>query len=165
MVGIRVEVQVDIDVLIAVREAAIKAPRLMGLAYDRALRRIKPRILADIQAAPPPNTPADYPLRWKSQKQRRFVMAKLRRENNLPYQRTGALQKSWRLRTVYSDGAGVLSLESDDPKATFVQGDDQQPMFIDSGWPNIADVITKYDEQLTDILIDTWATVVVPEYI
>lgn len=31
--------------------------------------------------------PITYPVQWDSDKQRRYVMAKLRKENNLPYQR------------------------------------------------------------------------------
>jgi hypothetical protein len=154
------EVQVDRDVLDAIQEAVRKAPGRVKNDYKRAIRRVKPRILADIRDIPPPNTPADYPLRWKSAKQRRYVMAKLREDDNLPYQRTGELQKSWDVNLDTTTDTGVLLLESSDPKAIFVQGDYQQPMFIDSGYPTLAEVVSKYDELLTDILIDTWYTAV-----
>lgn len=39
--------------------------------------------------------PVEYPVQWDSEKQRKFVMAKLRRENNLPYRRTGAYERSY----------------------------------------------------------------------
>lgn len=42
--------------------------------------------------------PVTYPIDWDSPKQRRFVMAKLRRENNLPYRRTGRYEASWKVK-------------------------------------------------------------------
>lgn len=39
--------------------------------------------------------PVTYPIQWDSERQRRFVMAKLRAENNLPYKRIGAYQRGW----------------------------------------------------------------------
>lgn len=47
-----------------------------------------------------PGLPVTYPIEWDSEKQRRFVMAKLKRENNLPYKRTNAYVNGWALTTL-----------------------------------------------------------------
>lgn len=47
-----------------------------------------------------PGKPVTYPIQWDSDKQRMFVMAKLRRENNLPYKRTGAYVNGWKVSTL-----------------------------------------------------------------
>lgn len=39
--------------------------------------------------------PITYPVQWDSERQRRFVMWKLRKENNLPYRRTGKYVAAW----------------------------------------------------------------------
>jgi len=44
--------------------------------------------------------PVTYPIQWDSDKQRRFVMAKLSEEGNLPYQRTGAYQRGWKVTSL-----------------------------------------------------------------
>jgi len=40
--------------------------------------------------------PVTYPIQWDSERQRRFVMWKLRKEGNLPYRRTDRYRFSWR---------------------------------------------------------------------
>lgn len=39
--------------------------------------------------------PIRYPVQWDSERQKRFVIAKLRRENNLPYARSHRYRLSW----------------------------------------------------------------------
>jgi hypothetical protein len=74
-----------------VTDAAKQAERLKLLVQaatrsaldviDTAVGQIKARM----QVEPPPPS---YPIKWDSEKQRRYVMAKLRKENNLPHTRT-----------------------------------------------------------------------------
>jgi hypothetical protein len=46
--------------------------------------------------------PITYPVQWDSERQRRYVMAKLRKENNVPYRRTGLYAAGWKTeRTAY----------------------------------------------------------------
>lgn len=47
-----------------------------------------------------PGAPIRYPVQWDSEKQRRFVMAKLKRENNLPYRRTGQYNAAWQIQPI-----------------------------------------------------------------
>lgn len=57
-----------------------------------ALRETASRVRARMAEAGKPIT---YPVQWDSPKQLRYVIAKLRRENNLPYRRRGAYQASY----------------------------------------------------------------------
>lgn len=154
----RVDIQVDTDVLDAIRYTAQQSPRLMQTAYDRALRRWRPRILVDLRAAPTLG-PDDYPRRWKSERQRRAYFATNGFGGGIPYRRTGALEKAWKITLKTQSATGVLAIENDNKAAEFVQGDRAQPMHLDSGWPQAANVVSKYDALLTDVLIDTWYTI------
>jgi hypothetical protein len=48
-------------------------------------------------------SPSTSPVQWDSEKQRKYVMAKLRKDDNLPYKRTGEYQRSWK-KTQLSNG-------------------------------------------------------------
>ncbi len=159
-----VEILAPFDVLDAIDDAAKKAPGLMKTAYNRALRRLKPRILRDLQNEPPVLSETNYPLRWKSAKQRRYVMAMLRRTDNLPYRRTHELRDGWEVNLNATSDGGILALENDAPATRYVQGDDAQPMHLVNGWPQAADIVVKYEDLAEDILIDTWAILVFPEF-
>ena len=83
-----------------------------------------------------------YPLDWQSDKQRRYVMAKLRRENNLPYRRTGEHTRAWEF--VYkadANGAGVLTLRNRKKASRFIfggfrPGNTFQQRMHKPNWPN-----------------------------
>jgi hypothetical protein len=103
-----------------------------------------------------------YPIRWTSERQRRFVMAKLRRENNLPYRRTGALVNAWDVSVnvqqvsrveawraevlIFLAKLGVGSLPTTPPASViievsnpsdveqYVTGVNQQGFHQDTGW-------------------------------
>jgi hypothetical protein len=153
---IRVDIIADTDILLAIEDAARKAPGLMTTVYTRAVNRMRPRILARLKINP--GSPR-YPIRWKSAKQRRYVMAKLRREGNLPYKRTGDLLRAYDVQVVQqSPTNAIFEVINTDPKARFVVGDDAQPMHLDSGWVQIADVVSNADLELQDILIDAYFT-------
>jgi len=81
-----------------------------------------------------------YPIRWASEKQRKYVMAKLRRENNLPYRRTGKLARSWRIRAALQLVGGQVWMENPATIAAYIYGSrvgqsPQQPFHKDTGWP------------------------------
>lgn len=97
--------------------------------------------------------------RWKSKKQMRFVMAMLRKANNLPYKRTHTLVKQWHIRFHWRGDAGEMLLENLSPIMRYVQGDDQQPMHADSRWPQLAPTVAKYQPIATRVLVATWHAV------
>lgn len=128
----------------------------MNTAYKRAVGRLRQQITEELSREPGKWAGKR---RWKSERQRRFVMAKLRRDNNLPYQRSHRLSKSWTTDLVTGTEGGVFTVENDTPYMRFVQGDDAQPMHLDSGWPQEGVIISKYRELAEEILIQTWFTV------
>lgn len=73
-------------------------------AADETLTEIKRQMSA-------PGQPITYPVQWDSEKQKRFVIAKLREEGNLPYSRTDAYRNGWTI-TKHPDG---LSLSNKHP--------------------------------------------------
>jgi hypothetical protein len=83
--------------------------------------------------------PPRYPLQWESERQRRFVMAKLRRENNLPYQRTHAYVAGWHVIGDYTGGLTSITVEHLWAAAQYVGGRRQQRFHRHTGWPNAAD--------------------------
>lgn len=156
MSAIAVEVRVDKDVLDAIQRDIPRHGKLLEKAFRRQVTRVRRLILDALSEEP--GAP-QYPLRWKSRKQQHYVMAKLRAEGNLPYQRTHALSQGWDAVFEVNDDGGVLNLTNDQDYAGFVQGDDAQPFHLDTGWTQVAEVVAKYNEDLTDRLIDTWFVV------
>lgn len=99
-----------------------------------------------------PGTPK-YPLKWASEKQRRFVMAKLTRENNLPYRRSHDLSQAWEVIIKIEGGVLRFIIENPAPQAKFVYGSlakdvsaaarFQQPFHRQTGWQQ-ASVTARY---------------------
>lgn len=143
------------DILDAVRAGAKDAPRKMRRELGKIARG--PTAQALIRAlATEPGRPR-YPLRWKSARQRRYVMAMLRRAGNIPYRRTHRLAQGWRVvLDSIQEGYGVFRVENNDRAVQFVQGDYAQPYHLDTGWPQAAPMIRAYDERFTSEVIDAW---------
>lgn len=149
----------DTDIFEAIERDLGKSPRLFETAIKRQNTRFKRRILKVLRQYP---GPPSYPIRWKSERQRRYVMAKLRRENNLPYQRTGRLRQGWKVDNRITPGGGYIEVFNEVPYARFVQGDDAQPFHLDTGWTQAAPVIANERARLEDVLIETYLTIVDP---
>lgn len=159
--------QIDIrpaqDILDAIEDGARQAPGRFKNDIPRYLRAFKSRNLIKIRRAIPLRlTQANYPLRWKSRKQQRYVMMKLRREGNLPYDRSGLLEESYDITVKLDNNGGVFELTNTAAHARFVIGDDQQPFHIDNGWQSIARQSNDLRDELEDGLIETWYTAVDP---
>lgn len=153
---IRVTATVPVDILDAIDDQMAKTPGIMQTAWKRALGQIRSQILSELSREP--DKPR-YPLRWKSPRQRRAVMAKLRREGNLPYQRTHRLARGWQVDFRDVADGGIMQVYNNVPYADFVQGDSAQPMHLDTGWIQAAPVITKWEDVAADRLISTWFVV------
>lgn len=150
---ISVEVRVEPDITNALRETINSNTGQFNSKVQRKLSQLGSRLLEELRKEP---GPPKYPLRWASAKQRRFVMAKLRRENNLPYTRTHALVRGYRVVLDVKDDGGVFLVENESAVARYVVGDDQQPFHIDTGWRGLADIVTTFEDDAQDELIDTW---------
>lgn len=146
--------QLDLDVLDATRETALQAPARMRRELGSIARGpIAQQIIAKLSKEPPP---PKRPIDWTSDRQRRFVMAKLRRENNIPYKRTHRQAQGWRvvLEDIQGGDGGVISVENSTPYADFVQGERQQRFL--SQWPLARIVIRDEEDELQDATINAW---------
>lgn len=164
-----IQLQIDTDVLDAVAYKANNAPSLMATAYKRQIRSLRGRLLARLKLVP--DRVPDLPFVWsydpvKQARARRWYFA-----NKVPkgsrggrYQRTGKLAQSWNVVATNSDFSGILAVNNDDPAAIYVQGDYQAPSHYLTGWENVNDVVSEYQVQATNEVIDIWFTVVIPEF-
>ena len=85
-----------------------------------------------------PKSRKGQPFAWSSEKQRKFVMAKLRRENNLPYSRTQQLRRGWKTVGKGSDQIVVNEVPYAKwvkQKATMIKG------HVQRGWTALEDDI------------------------
>lgn len=157
-------VQVPTDVIDAINDAAIQSPKLMQTAYKRATSRLKARWLVALRKEPP-GASNYYKLPWKSDKQRRFVMAKLRKEGNLPYQRTHRLSQGWDVEFESFEDGGAVTVTNGAPESIFVYGDldtPRQPMFEKIPWLEPNGVNNEFLDEAEEVLIQTWYTTVDP---
>jgi hypothetical protein len=104
---------------------------------DNVLRRYTP---------PPP----DRPIRWTSERQRRFVLAKLRREGNIPYRRRG-IQRLWVIGVTARNNVYTVSARNPSDSAIYVYGSHQQRFL--RKWPLVEEEIISAAVELEDGLI------------
>lgn len=154
---IAMQVTVDTDILKAIADGARQSPGKMRTAYRRNVGRLKGRILARLKVIPPP---PKYPLRWKSERQRRAYFATDGFGAGIPYQRTNRMVNSYDVRMVDTAEGAIISVTNTDPKAQFVVGDWAQPFHLDTGWVQMGSVISDARKEAEEILIQTWYTVV-----
>jgi hypothetical protein len=154
---IRAEVRTDDDILLAIADAAQKSPVLMRTAFSRNVKRLAARYLKPLKKEPPKWRGKR---RWKSEKQRRAYFATDGFGSGIPYTRTHELANAWRVEFESGDPySGVVTFVNDSPAARFVQGDDAQPMHLDSGWPQLADSVSQARPELENVAIETWFSV------
>lgn len=154
---IRAQITTDGDVLEVIAETAQKSPVLMQTALRRNIRRLASRILKPLQKEPPR---FNGKRRWKSEKQRRAYFATDGFGMGIPYRRTHQLARGWRVEFDGKDAYnGVINIVNDSDVARFVQGDDAQPMHLDSGWPQLAPAVAEGRVEIQNVAIETWFTV------
>ena len=87
-------------------------------------------------------SPVVYPIQWDSEKQRRFVMAKLRLEDNLPYKRQGAYVNGWSIEESPNGNGHVLKNTA--PGSLYISGGakgDRQSNIHKGRWPLLRDAV------------------------
>lgn len=104
-----------------------------------------------------------YPIRWASDKQRRYVMAMLRKKDNLPYKRTGKLAKGWQVLAVFNpkNNSGTLTVDNPADIAKYVYGPDQQPFHRDTGWEYFPMWAGKERSLAMKQLMDIWPDILI----
>ena len=124
---------------------------------------VQPFLIDELGYYPPRRQyPADYPLEWTSERQRKFVMAKLRRENNIPYRRTYRLRAGWRVGLSRVGGGFAFRVENASDYAQFVVGSlakdtsraqaYQQQFHRKTGWVLASDTIAFWFDAFTERL-------------
>lgn len=147
-----ISVEVDLNALAsAVRELDRVVPLFEAYLERKVVPRVDQRTIGRLKDMPPS---PDYPLVWKSEKQRRYVMAKLRRENNLPYKRTGRLVEGWAVRL--AKGPSSYKIEVLNPAGKVLdyvagEGEPRQPMF--PKWYVYPDILRQEGDTLRKELV------------
>lgn len=159
---VSIDVTVDLDILQALEEDAAKAPAYAKTAYTRTLTHFRPRILRVLQVEPP-LWPAGRRRRWQSRRQQQAFFASDGFGAGIPTQRTGKLLQSYDVIFPQdTSGGAILQVINSDPKATFVIGDRAQMMHLDTGWVQMAPVVSNARPAAEDLLIDTWFQIADP---
>lgn len=160
MLGISIKL-VDQDIVDAVGEALVAAPGITTTLIKRRFNRVRSKTLAKLRAEPTLWPPGEK-RRWKSDRQRIYVIIKLREDGNLPYLRTHNLVNAWEVNLTLGNDGGNITIENNDPAVGFVQGDFTQPMHLDSQWPQAAPIAVEAQDELNDGLIDEYFTATDP---
>lgn len=147
----------DDDVLKAVHDDALTSPARMRRQMGIVARG--PEAQAMIVALSQEPDKPDEPIQWTSPRQRRFVMAKLRRQGNLPYKRNHRQSQGWRVVLLsLGEDSGTIGVQNSSPITRYVQGDDQQGFL--HKWPLARTVIRAHQEPLQNATINAWYRVV-----
>lgn len=149
-----VEIRIPQALFADTLEAIDRAPKTMNTFIERTL---KPDIERQVNQRLRQNAPAPrYPLRWKSERQRRAVMAKLRRNNNLPYRRTGRMIREWEVNVLTDNQGGLVEVSHPWQHIDKVVGGGsaRQPMF--PHWYNADAILLDIEQQAEDAITDTW---------
>ncbi len=126
--------------------------------FQAAYDVVEPLMLKELEVEP---QSAVYPIQWTSDKQRKFVMAKLREENNLPYNRTGKLAKAWQVNKVGSGLSFTVKVLNPSSASPFVYGSlsitnrgaYKQAFHSNTGWQTAGSTIDFWLEALTELFI------------
>ncbi len=153
----RVTWDIDDDIIIAYRQKLARMPQLLQKAYRGEVQRVATKALAELRAQP--GRPK-YPIRWKTERQRRAYFATDGFGGGIPSRRSGAVSRGWQWGFTSDGNTGTVEIFNDVPYTRFVQGDDAQPFHLDTGWPQAAKIATRTEEELTDALIKTWFSIV-----
>lgn len=156
---IKIISEIPTDIFEAIAEQVQKTPALVKRGLPRVTRPIDKRMLAELSAEP---GPPRYPIRWKSERQRRAYFATNGFGRGIPSRRSGTLNRNWKVKTVFNADGGLIYTENDTPYARYVQGDDAQTFHLDTGWPQAAPIVVKYLPIYEDALIDFYFLIADP---
>lgn len=134
----RLRLTVDSGIIQGVRRTIQAAPTKMRRAFKAVSKEVQEGAISELKALEP--GPAKHPIRWTSEKQRRYVMRKLRKRGQIPYVRTGGLVNAWRARQYTTESGGFITITNDASIYPYVMGDPdradwQQQFHVITGWP------------------------------
>lgn len=151
-----VTVQVPTATMLAINQQVAKTPRLMETAFRRATSRLKTRMIRELRHEP--GKPV-YPIRWKTERQRRAFFATNAWGRGIPTQRTHALSGGWNVDTRTALATGTMVVSNNVPYLRYVEGNDQQPFHSASGWLLATPIVQRYMTELDSVMTATWWTV------
>lgn len=129
-------------------------------ALQRSLFMKKGRLanaaLREITRVPGPPV---YPIRWKSQRQRKAFFASRGFGRGIPTRRNYELLRGWHVELEKTPDGGMVSLENPVPYMVFVQGAAAQPFHLDTGWVQKADVIDDFYKEVIPEVRASWREV------
>jgi len=126
-----------------------------------------PTLLDELQYEP---GAVKYPIQWASERQRKFVMAKLRREDNLPYQRTHELVEKFEVVRLNEAGQFLIVVRNNSPVAKYVVGSlakDRtaavrfiQQFHLNTGWQPAVDTVNYWLDAMREEFLELYAQVI-----
>ncbi len=143
----------DDDIILQGAKLYAKAPTVFGEMF---LKRIEPLQFVALQRVQTDPGPVKRPIRWASDRQRRWWFASKGGGKGIPYKRTGKLSAGWHWVNNFADGAFETRLENPSPITDYVMGIKQQPFHADTGWVRADEVGIRTSIALQDVAISTW---------
>lgn len=152
---IQFEVQIDDDIIQSYVELAQDYPRVARQAFKGEIERVLKPALALLKTEPGPPV---YPIRWKTERQRRAFFATEGFGHGIPASRAQppVVLEGWTIETSGDGFDFEASLGNDVPWSVYVQGEFAQPFHLDTGYVQAGPVFVEYQELTTNALIDTW---------
>lgn len=131
-----------------------------GIVRQAVVNDISPAILPEAQAEP---GPAAKPIEWTSIKQKRYVMAAIRRGLiPAPYIRTHALSQSWAFGVATESDSTTITLANSSSKFPFVEGASREKFHANTGWLYAPDKIPIWGNMVVGMLVtalqSAWGT-------
>ena len=135
-----------------VEQARAIPRRFIGEIRQFVIPAAQRRADSSINVEPPP---AQYPINWQSEKQRRYVMWLLATTNNLPYKRTGRV-RSWRILLHAGEEGGDITAENGVEYSRFVFQPPYQQIMHKPTWRNIKGYAEEEWPLIAENMIVAW---------
>lgn len=156
MFSIRLDARSAADILTQLQINIRNLPQALRNAVQGEQGRLANDALRKLTILPGPPV---YPIRWKSEKQRRAFFASKGFGRGIPTRRSNKLLQGWKVAWIPTPDGGTLSLVNKVPYMRFVQGDDAQPFHLDTGWVQRSDVVDDFLKEAGDTVTAAWWTV------
>ena len=157
--SIGIEFLPDLQVLTLINDTAGTAPQFMSVLWGRTVKRLGASTVQKL--ATQPGKPK-YPIRWKTERQRRAFFATNGFGRGIPTTRTNTLSSAWTVQVIDIPDGQEAQVVNNTPYASFVQGVDQQPFHLDTGWSTAGLVVAQERAIYTEALKRDWFTVTDP---
>lgn len=97
-----------------------------------------------------------YPIRWKSERQRRAFFASKGFGRGIPTQRKNVIIKAWTADVRTDAYGGVITLNNPHKAWVFIQGPYAQPFHISTGYTQLKDVQDEFMSETEIVVADGW---------